>query len=248
MILDNLLIYLYEYSTRIKNRNSALNHIHFKQLLSTQSYLIDKYTELSGDVLVSCDEQLAGKGQYARKWDSQPGGIYISCLMDANPTLTLSSLEMGVLLVQFFNKKYQIDLKLKWPNDILTIDGKKCAGILINNPGGEKLIVGIGVNLMAGVDKDEYSTPIGHILKKNIEFSQKEFSLEIYKFLLKNRSSADQVICKWNEYCLHLNQKVRLIDSEQTHLGTFKGIGPMGEALIEQEGTINKFYTGSLVL
>jgi BirA family biotin operon repressor/biotin-[acetyl-CoA-carboxylase] ligase len=248
VFLDNLIIYLYEYSTRFKNRNSALNHIHFDQLHSTQTYLLEQYSVLSGNVLVSCDDQLSGRGQYSRSWDSQQGGIYLSFLIEQNPTITLSSLEMGVLIVNFFKEYYKIPLRLKWPNDILTESNKKCAGILINNPGGPKLVVGIGINLFSSTDNKDYKTPIGHILDSALPITQKGLSLRIYNYILDNRQSPDQVTVLWNKYCSHLNRVVQFKDAQQDFSGVFKGIGPMGEALIEQNNTITKFYTGSLSL
>lgn len=226
-----------------------MNHIHFEQINSTQSYLMDNYSELHGDTLVSADTQTAGRGQYERKWDSQNKGLFLSCLMLANETLSLTSLEIGTICVHFFKDEFGVDLKLKWPNDILTEKGEKCAGILVHNPGGRYLIVGIGANLTPNTEEYDYPTPIGFILKDRPEYSQKQMSLKLYQYLLKNRLNSVETRRIWNKACIHINSSVLIKDTEKCYRGIFKGIGSMGEAIIEQENGITKsLYTGSLLL
>ena len=226
-----------------------MKHIHKESLDSTQEYLQEYLTQDDENILVSCNKQNNGKGQYNRRWESVDTGIFMSCLISANPTLTLTSLEVGVLVKQFLFKKFNKELKLKWPNDILDTNGNKCGGILINNLGNNsKLIVGIGINLYGEKIDLSSSRPLGYICETQPIETPKELTLEIYKYILDNRLTPDLTISMWTEAAIHINQRVQIRDSETIQDGVFIGVGKMGEALIKDlNGSTKKFYSGSLL-
>jgi len=56
-------------------------------------------------------------------------------------------LEIGLITISFLKNKFNKDLFLKWPNDILTSDGKKCGGILCQYIDKSTIVVGLGINL-----------------------------------------------------------------------------------------------------
>ena len=106
-------------------KNQEIHHIHFKTLASTQDYLIH-HPELHDKVtLVSTSQQTQGVGQYGREWDFQSGNLACSGIIATNQVPTLTSLEMSLIISEYFKDKYQIEIKTKWPNDLLTSDGKK---------------------------------------------------------------------------------------------------------------------------
>lgn len=129
----------------------------FDKLPSTNDYLstlASKIDPKPGLVTVS-DYQLAGKGQFGRKWQSEAGqsllcstflmpksidSTNLFCLHYAASLSVLNTLrEIGVE-----------DVRVKWPNDILA-GQQKIAGILIENkflgPWVRQSIVGLGLNL-----------------------------------------------------------------------------------------------------
>jgi BirA family biotin operon repressor/biotin-[acetyl-CoA-carboxylase] ligase len=63
---------------------------------------------------------------------------------------------MGTSLARSLSRAFGIDLRLKWPNDLL-VRGRKVAGILVEGralPGGEGYVV-VGVGLNVRVSRDE---------------------------------------------------------------------------------------------
>ena len=116
-----------------QDREQRLLHQHFKEISSTQDYIKENNFPKNTDVLISCEHQTNGHGQYSRKWDAHAGTLCFSCLIAPNEVTSLTSLEAGCILHKYFTKNFQTSLKLKWPNDLLTLDKKKVAGILLHS-------------------------------------------------------------------------------------------------------------------
>lgn len=104
--------------------------------------------------VVLTEEQTAGRGRLARKWDSAAKkGIWMSIILRPDvvpqkaPQFTLVA---AVAVVRAIEEVTGIKPEIKWPNDIL-IDGKKCTGILTelqsDADGIQALIIGIGLNV-----------------------------------------------------------------------------------------------------
>jgi BirA family transcriptional regulator, biotin operon repressor / biotin---[acetyl-CoA-carboxylase] ligase len=110
-----------------------------------------------GHVAVIAASQSAGRGRFAREWDSPVGGVYVSVLDRADMSaaaLGAISPTAGVALAEALlslDRGLSGDLALKWPNDLLA-GGRKVAGILVESSvSGDRvdwLVVGVGVNVM----------------------------------------------------------------------------------------------------
>ena len=85
--------------------------------------------------------QLEGYGRLGRQWESEFGGLYYSQVL---PHRDILSIVVGVSVadILFGNA---IDIKLKWPNDIL-VNGKKLGGIICQFQGG-KVVMGLVINI-----------------------------------------------------------------------------------------------------
>lgn len=101
------------------------------------------------------EEQLEGRGRLGRSWFSPPGsGLWFSILLRPqmlNPAGAASlTLVTAAVLAGHLNDHHNLDIKVKWPNDLLS-DGKKTGGILTELKGdpdrAEYLVVGIGLNV-----------------------------------------------------------------------------------------------------
>lgn len=117
----------------------------------------------SGTVVVA-DEQTAGQGRQGHGWHSEKySGLYMSEVLRldiGSDTLPVVTLAIGLATAEAIAKTAGVACDLRWPNDIL-VNGKKCAGILVNivgqavSPAGNvssgqgsgALIIGIGINV-----------------------------------------------------------------------------------------------------
>jgi BirA family biotin operon repressor/biotin-[acetyl-CoA-carboxylase] ligase len=106
--------------------------------------------EVLPTVLVA-GRQLGGRGRSGRRWESPEGSLAISLLLPwpDTPRRVRLPLEIGIPLARKLSEAFGIDIRLKWPND-LVVDGRKLGGILIEtrtaDEGEGAAVVGIGLN------------------------------------------------------------------------------------------------------
>ena len=231
-------------------------HHHFSSIPSTQIYLKENLEALKAkdnNILISCSEQTLGIGQRGNTWDSYPNSLAMSFTLIPNEIPTLTPLEIGILTIAFFKKKYNKELFIKWPNDLLSSEGKKCGGILCQFIDYTTVIVGLGINLgkFNLPEKSEYRHGISNVLN-NLELNEREQELvskELYQFIDSDRFiHAAELKKSFDKNCAHLNKMVSITEDGINHLGIFRGIGSNGEALVEINSLIKTFLSSSLTI
>jgi BirA family biotin operon repressor/biotin-[acetyl-CoA-carboxylase] ligase len=110
---------------------------------------------LPGPLAIFAEHQTAGRGRFARKWESESGeGLSLSLLLRPSaaqrfwPRLTaLAALAVARCTAEFLPED---GVQIKWPNDVV-VCGKKIAGILAETGSdpvrGPFVVVGIGLNV-----------------------------------------------------------------------------------------------------
>lgn len=163
----------------LRTKVLARNVLHFKTIESTQSEvwrLINKNAP-SGTIVIA-DIQTAGKGTHGRIWHTDnENNIAFSFFvqLDCNISkLTGITTKIAEIIVETFKEKYNIELDIKSPNDIMH-NNKKLGGILTETKMvGENvkyLVVGIGIN----TSKEHFTDDI-----KDIATSiKKEFNIDV---------------------------------------------------------------------
>ena len=106
---------------------------------STNTWL-SHFKNKNFDSIISLS-QSKGFGRRGRVWESDLGGLYYSLIL---PHRKLLPLVIGVSVAVTLGRK-NIDVKLKWPNDIL-VNGKKLGGIICQSE-SKDTIVGLGINI-----------------------------------------------------------------------------------------------------
>jgi BirA family biotin operon repressor/biotin-[acetyl-CoA-carboxylase] ligase len=108
-----------------------------------------------GSVLVA-EHQGAGRGRLDRVWTSPPrAGITVSFLVRPDvPAARRGWLPLltGVALAESVGELTGVRASLKWPNDLLALDGRKLAGILAEASSGA-VVVGVGLNVTTRADE-----------------------------------------------------------------------------------------------
>jgi BirA family biotin operon repressor/biotin-[acetyl-CoA-carboxylase] ligase len=108
-----------------------------------------------GSVLVA-EHQGAGRGRLDRTWSSPPrAGLTVSFLVRPDvPAGRRSWLPLltGVALAESVGAVTGVRASLKWPNDLLALDGRKLAGILAEST-GRAVVVGVGLNVSTRADE-----------------------------------------------------------------------------------------------
>lgn len=192
---------------------------HYKELNSTNSYVLDNFDDLKmGDVVVT-DVQTSGRGRFDRVWEgSSSENIYMTFVIkpeniDGFPFVNLTQY-LSVVLNRVLNRDYGVNSSIKWPNDLL-FEGKKISGILaeVKTNGGKMSGVALGVGINVNCDMSKFqelpnATSISSILGKKInkedllnlvveEFFKDfdNFSKQGFSFILKEYKN----MCKFNK-------------------------------------------------
>ena len=167
----------------------------FKKVKSTNNTAIRIIKSSNFDYgMVISEKQNSGRGQYAKKWISYKGNLFVSFFYALeNLTIRLSQLTKinCILVKKLLSLYYKKKIIFKKPNDLL-IDKKKVCGILqetISKFDKKYLIVGIGVNLIKNPNIKNYPTTNLYnlinkkIKKRKIESELKKiFELKLNKF------------------------------------------------------------------
>jgi birA, biotin-[acetyl-CoA-carboxylase] ligase region len=102
-------------------------------------------------LIITAQEQTAGRGRYNRTWVSPPGNFYGTFVIPYNSVHQSPLISYGIALAvlravrAYLAPEWAEKLALKWPNDILLAE-HKIAGVLLDVH-EQALLIGIGVNL-----------------------------------------------------------------------------------------------------
>jgi BirA family biotin operon repressor/biotin-[acetyl-CoA-carboxylase] ligase len=102
--------------------------------------------------VVVADFQALGRGRRGRVWQAEPGmSLLTSILVRPTlppPLLPTLSLATAVAVAEALAAVAGLDVRLKWPNDVV-VSGRKLAGILLESRLGAATVaaVGVGINL-----------------------------------------------------------------------------------------------------
>lgn len=153
--------------------------IHYTEIDSTQKEIFRriKNNDIKNGTVIVADEQTGGIGTHGRKWFTRKGNIAFSsvlfpmCTIDKLNNITL---EIAQIIKSIFKNLYNIELQIKYPNDLMILD-KKIGGILTETKlqGNivKQLIIGIGIN----TNQEEFDIEV-----KDIATSiKKEFNIEV---------------------------------------------------------------------
>jgi BirA family biotin operon repressor/biotin-[acetyl-CoA-carboxylase] ligase len=132
----------------------------FGSVASTNTYLMSQPAPDAGRFRVAiADHQTSGRGRHYRRWVSPPGaGLYMSFAYsfeeqpDHLPSLTLA---IGVGVIAALQELGIDGVSLKWPNDIVALDGK-LGGILteLQSRATQEVTVVTGIGLNINLPED----------------------------------------------------------------------------------------------
>lgn len=214
--------------------------IHLDVVDSTNNYVakLIKSKGITHGTVIMADEQTNGRGQRGANWQTQAGMNLIFSLFVEFSDLSVERqdaihhwISLSVLETL---KKNGINAVIKWPNDILTENGK-IAGILIENTLSDKhvkhSIVGIGLNVNQIDFGDLQATSIK--LETGNSFSINEFSYMLINQLnLLNEKLVNNDFSTLKHNYLQkmwgMNQEVTFLRNAKQEKGTILGTNDQG--------------------
>jgi BirA family biotin operon repressor/biotin-[acetyl-CoA-carboxylase] ligase len=206
--------------------------------------------------IIIAGEQFAGRGRNARQWSSPAGkGIYATTLLPMPASeLPLLPLQMANIVASYLRDVFGIDVRVKWPNDVLA-GGKKIAGILIEARMNEErafVLIGTGINVESVQDDlRPNATSIADVSPRDfhgIDVATEAF-VEHLDQRLGCKREPDAVLDEWRSYSIHeVGDRIQCIVGERNLEGTWEGIDESGRALLRSGAETIAVSAGDLIL
>ena len=209
--------------------------------------------------LVWARAQTAGKGRSGRSWASPQGNLYLSLVLrpDCPPVAAsqlgfVAALGAGGGLAEVMPPL--IDLRYKWPNDIL-LNRRKVAGILLETESAaadrlDWLVLGIGINVTQRPPETAY--PATSLREEGDLETTVEAVLDAFArhFLSWVNRWLDQGFAPvreaWRKSAIGIGEAIRVrLPNAELH-GTFEDIDADGALLLRTGGTERRITAGDV--
>jgi len=215
-------------------------------LLEKTSSTFDAANEIPviNGTVICARKQTKGRGRLGRSWESEEGGIYFSLILI--PDMSFDEVQIMTALCAVGIRKALssfLPCKIKWPNDIVSDDGKKICGILtkLQYNGKDKAIINVGIGINANTKKfdDElkYASSISLITGEDIDEN-----LVFCKVLEEmerscNLKNLEDTMAEYKKECITLGKRVRVLyaGNKQSITGLCKEIKNDASLTIETD-------------
>ncbi|UBV44060.1 biotin--[acetyl-CoA-carboxylase] ligase [Deinococcus taeanensis] len=188
--------------------------------------------------VVVAERQTAGRGRRGRPWDTTHGTLVFSVLLRHGPgggpltlpELTLLPLAAGVAVVH----AAQVG-GLKWPNDLLSPDRRKLAGVLLEadlrGEEARRAVLGIGVNVSAAPPEAAHLTEYRPDLTRAALLG--DLLAELHRWL---SATPTQILQAWRDVNLTLGRPVRVKTPAGPVEGTAHDLDHNGSLIVHTPG------------
>jgi len=156
-----------------------LEIIYFKELESTQKYLLEK---LKPNICIWTDNQTNGIGSRNNSWIGEKGNLFFSFAIskyDLPSDLALQSISIYYMYqLKIVLNSFGSNVKFKWPNDLYL---KNKVGGIISNIKNDIIIIGIGLNTKQSKNFEALDINISNelILEKYFEYLKQKINWKI---------------------------------------------------------------------
>ena len=229
------------------------NWIDKKEVSSTNDEALKLSQNMhDGKYVISAQMQNQGRGRRGRTWLGFPGNLFMSLLVQV-PLSKLGGLVFVVALSLFDALKNlfpEIDIKLKWPNDVL-LENNKISGILLEKGENDFLIIGIGVNVLKAPSLENVMYQTLSLADKGYVTDRLTLLKEYLKAFDKNfelwqKEGFSLIREKWLKNAKGLGQNIEARTVKETKCGIFRDIDENGALLLETQNGLEKIYAGDI--
>ena len=217
---------------------------------STNNYIKQNLDKLDNYTLVTAKHQTRGKGRITRSWYDDRNSLTSSMLIkDVKGDPKHLSLIASYAVFKAL-KELDLDVKIKWPNDIFLNDKKLC-GILIETVITDKIdsVIGFWINTNTKAFPESIiATSI--YLEKGIEIDNLKLSKRVCELIVEGYEKIDfKDIIKLNKDNAYLmGKKVRLNYYGDGIEGVVKDLDENGNIIIDTGIATIGVFSGELTL
>lgn len=230
---------------------------------STNSYLMRRIPhQIKHGQVVIAEHQSAGRGRRGRQWVSPfSSHIYLSMYWYLEQGMSAAmglSVVTALAVSDAIKSLYNIDVQLKWPNDIY-LNGVKLAGILIDLEGQAlepcHSVIGLGLNVnMPDKAADTIEQPWTDLQSNTTATIDRNSLVAAVINQLHARLTVHKehgiatMLDDWHSQDVYLNKPVKLITGDKETRGICRGINTQGALLLEVDDKITTVYGGEVSL
>lgn len=199
--------------------------------------------------VVLAERQRKGRGRRGRAWASEPGkSLTFSVLL--RPELPLSTLPLLPLAAGLALREACGLGGLKWPNDLLSPDGRKLAGVLLEaQVSGEEVawvLLGIGLNVHRGLLPEGAA-----VLEEFLEVRRVQLLARLLERLEARYAQLRHPAALLQDYRAHsytLGRRVRVSTPRGVLEGQAMDIAPDGALVVRSADTTHHIGAGDVEL
>lgn len=220
---------------------------------STNTYALQllKNSLPSQGTVVITESQTAGKGQRGNHWKSNTGEnltFSVILLSDIEIKNAYYLSMICALAVHRTLMKYLSGVEIKWPNDIL-VDGKKIAGILIENQiRGNRItssVAGIGLNVNQTHFQSELTacsmkTICGKDMDRETIFQEIYTNLDFY-FARLTEQNTSLISRRYHDQLYGLDKMLQFEDAGGSFSAIIQGVDEDGKLKLMRDGKIFRY-------
>ena len=249
-----------EFDIKLDTDYIGRNFIYSDEVDSTNSVLLSsKDFNQNGTVLLA-EFQSKGRGRKDREWVSNSGqNLTFSILLKGeikDQKINLINLSTALAVAQAIENLFQLDVELKWPNDVL-VHKKKIAGILLESSSkGNKIsrvAVGIGINVNQPNFPGKFDIVPTSIRKEfhSLVSREKLLSevLNNFEHLVDQlERSHKKILNQWRNRCKMIGERIKIVEDDKIRTGIFEDIDEHGFLLLKQPDKTEKIHYGDVSL
>lgn len=201
-------------------------------------------------VVAGCQNR--GRGRLKRTWLSSQGGLYFTTILrpQISPVLSLRvNFAASLILAQTLNNMFDINARVKWPNDIL-VDGRKISGILSEIEAEADIVSFINVGIGININNDPTDSEPKAVSLKQLSGSEISRKRLLSDFLDNfenciNSKALDNIIQEWKKYTVTLNRYVKIVTHHEVLEGIAVDLDENGALTLElADGSTKKVLYG----
>ncbi len=226
-----------------------------KSTTSTNTIAKEIIKERKEPFILLTRDQVIGRGRMNRSWQmSADKDIAMSFTVPCNISYSLlfSIIRLvSVVVCQLLNKYSDNQCMIKWPNDVITKDGKKICGILTESVLEDNeikyIVIGVGININSD-NLPNYADSLKELTNKECNINQFYSELiESLVLLWEDFPKNEEWIAKeWENLLAWKNEEVVLMHNDQEFKGVLKLALQDGSLILEIDKEQKVFLSGDL--
>lgn len=217
----------------------AFNIIFYDEVVSTNG-TAKQLAELGAEewTVVSAGHQSGGKGRSGKWWHSEKGDNAMFSVILKPKAVSQITLAAGLAVCCVLENLTRLDVKIKWPNDVL-LNGKKVCGILaeskLDGPIVKYVVLGIGINVNAKIFEGELKEKATSIyIESGVMHDVRSITNEAL-CQLSNTLEKECLMAEYKKRCVNINRHVRVIQNGAELLGFCEDITDDGKIALLTE-------------